>query len=118
MRENFVNWLRERVPPARWEQIWWIAPATTLLLLPIGLPLLWLVQMIGWYVFQWDGEGRAVQGLMLFAVTSGVVVGSVVLWSVRAAQLAPENLRRAQWLARFAIPGPFLTLLVLFWTAT
>jgi hypothetical protein len=41
---------------------------------------------------------------MLFAVTSGVVVGSVVLWSVKEAQLAPNSLRRAQWLARFAVP--------------
>lgn len=118
MRENFVNWLRERVPPNRWQQIWWIAPAIILLLLPIGLPLLRLVEIIGRFVIEWDGEGRAAQGLMLFAITGGVVVGSVVLWSVKAAQLTPDNLRRAQWLARFAIPGPFLTLLILFWIAS
>jgi hypothetical protein len=112
MREGFINWLRERVPPHRWDQIWWIAPTITLLLLPIGVPLLRLIGMIGWY-----GAPRATQGLMLFAVTSGVVVGSVVLWSVKDAQLVPDKLRRAQWLARLAVIGPFLTILAMFWIA-
>ena len=112
MREEFVNWLRERVPADWWDRIWWIAPAMTLLLLPVGVPLLRLSGEIGWY-----GAPRATQGLIVFALTSGVVVGSVVLWSARKAHLAPDNLRRAQWLARVAVLGPLLTLLVMFWIA-
>lgn len=114
MREKFVDWLRERVAPDRWEQIWWIAPAITLLLLPVGAPLLWLCGIVGGYV-GWYGVGRAHQGLALFALTSGVVIGSVVLWSAKAAQLTPNILRRAEWLARVAVIGPLLTLFVMFW---
>jgi len=112
MREEFVNWLRERVPTNWWDQIWWIAPTITLLLLPIGVPLLWLSGMVGLY-----GAPRATQGLMVLALTSGVGVGCVVLWCVKDAQLAPDSLRRAQWLARLAVLGPLLTLLVMFWIA-
>jgi len=112
MREEFVNWLRERVPPDWWERIWWIAPAVTLLLLPVGVPLLRLSGMIGW-----NGAPRATQGLIVFALTSGAVIGSVVLWSAREARLGLDSLRRAQWLARLAVLGPLLTLLVMFWIA-
>jgi hypothetical protein len=112
MREEFVKWLRERVPTIWWDQIWWIAPTITLLLLPIGVPVLWLSGMMGWY-----GAARATQGLMVLALTSGVGVGCVVLWSVKDAELAPDNLRRAKWLARLAVLGPLLTLLVMFWIA-
>jgi hypothetical protein len=112
MRKEFVNWLRERVPPDWWERIWWIAPAITLLLLPVGVPLLRISGIIGWY-----GAPRATQGLMELALTSGVIIGSVVLWTAKEAQLSPASLRRAQWLARLAILGPLLTLLVMFWIA-
>ena len=112
MREELVNWLRERVRPDWWDRMWWIAPAMTLLLLPVGVPLLRLSGMIGW-----DGAPRATQGLMVFALTSGVVIGLVVLWSASAAHLSPIYLRRAQWLARLAVLGPLLTLLVMFWIA-
>ena len=112
MRERLVNWLRERVPPNRWNQIWWQAPAMTLLLLPVGLPLIWLLEILGW-----DNDGRASQGLALLAVTSGPVVGLVVLWSAKHAQLDPHNLRLSLWLARLAVVGPFLTILALVWLA-
>lgn len=108
-RRRFVNWLRGHVPPERWEQVWWLTPALTLLLLPVGAPILQLLMRLGW-----DGAPRATQGLMVLSVLSGVAVGSVVLWSVKEAGLEPGAYNRAQWLARFAILGPFLTLLVMF----
>ena len=110
MRQEFINWLRERVPPDRWNQIWWVAPAMTLLLLPVGALLLQLARMTGWY-----GAARATQGLMVLAITSGIVIGLVVLWSVNLAELDSQILRRSQWLARFAVLGPLLTLLLMFW---
>lgn len=111
-RRDFVSWLRERVPPERWDQVWWLAPLIFLLLLPVGAAILQVLGRLGWY-----GAPRATQGLMLFSVVGGLVVGSVVLWSVREADLEPHALNRAQWLARFAVLGPFFTLVIMFWIA-
>jgi hypothetical protein len=100
------------VPPNRWEQVWWAAPAVILLLLPLGSLVLRLLALLGW-----AGAPRATQGLMLLSVFGGVVVGSLILWSVRDAGLEPRFCQRVQWLARFAVVGPFLTLAVMFWIA-
>ncbi len=111
-RREFINWLRERVPPERWEQVWWLAPTVMLLLLPVGAAILQVLGRLGWY-----GAPIATQGLMLFSVVGGAVVGAVELWSIREADLEPHALNRAQWLARFAVVIPFLTLVVMFWIA-
>lgn len=111
-RQLFVDWLRASVPPGRWEQVWWAAPAVTLLMLPLGALALRILGLLGW-----DGAPRATQGLMLLSVFGGVVVGSLILWSVRDAGLEPRLRHRVQWLARFAVVGPFLTLAVMFWIA-
>lgn len=111
-RQLCINWMRANVPPDRWEQVWWLAPTISLLLLPVGAAILQVLGRFGWY-----GATRATQGLMLLSVVGGLVVGSVVLWSVREANLEPHALNRAQWLARFAVLGPFFTLLILFWIA-
>lgn len=112
MRQHFISWLHERVPNQKWEQVWWLAPTITLLLLPVGTATLQVLRILGWY-----GAPRAMQGLMLLSVMSGLVVGSVVLWSVKEANLDPDALNRTQWLARLAVLGPFFTLLVMFWIA-
>lgn len=111
-RQQFVGWLHERVPEERWEQVWWLAPTITLLLLPVGAAILQVLGRLGWY-----GAARATQGLMLLSVVGGLVVGSLALWSVREAGLEPHGLRRAQWLARLAVLGPLFMLLVMFWIA-
>jgi len=111
-RGQFISWLRGHVPSERWEQVWWVAPTITLLLLPMGAFVLRLLGILGWY-----GAPQATQGLMLFSVICGLVVGSVVLWSVQEAGLDPQALNRAQWLARLTVLGPFFTLLVMFWIA-
>lgn len=111
-KREFVGWLRERVPPGRWEQVWWLAPTSTLILLPVGAAILQILARLGWY-----GAARTTQGLMLLAVVGGPVIGSLVLWSVREADLEPQVLNRAQWLARLAVLGPVFTLLIMFWIA-
>ena len=70
--------------------------------------MLRLLGILGWY-----GAPLATQGLMLFSVICGLVVGSVVRCSVREAGLEPHALNRAQWLARLTVLGPFVTLLVM-----
>lgn len=100
-KREFVGWLRERVPPGRWQQVWWLAPTITLFLLPVGTSILQVLARLGWY-----GAARTTQGLMLLSLISGPVVGSLVLWSVREADLEPHSLNRAQWLARLAVLGP------------
>lgn len=109
MRQQFVRWLREHVPHERWEQMWWLAPAGTLLLLPLGAPLLQVLAWLGWH-----GAPRATQSLMLLAILGGVVVGGLVLWSVEEAGLDSAILNRARWMGRFAVIGPLLTLLIIF----
>jgi hypothetical protein len=112
IRRQFISWLRERVPPKRWEQVWWLAPTMILLLLPVGAAILQILGQLGWY-----GAPQATQGLMLLSVVSGLIVGSVILWTVKEAGLEPRAVSRAQWLARLAVLGPFFTLLVMFWIA-
>jgi hypothetical protein len=111
-RHLFIDGLHANVPSDRWEQFWWLAPTVTLLMLPVGAMVLRVLGLLGWY-----GAPRATQGLMLLSIVSGVAVGSLVLWSVEEAGLAPRLLYRVQWLARFAVVGPFLTLALLFWIA-
>ena len=111
-KREFVGWLRERVPPERWEQVWWLAPTIALILLPVGAAILQVLARLGLY-----GAARMTQGLMLFSLVGGLVVGSLVLWSVREADLEPKALNRAQWLARLAVLGPVFTLLIMFWIA-
>jgi hypothetical protein len=111
-RRIFVNWLQANVPPWRWEQIWWLAPSFTLLMLPLGTLVLRILGALGW-----DGVPRATQGLMLLSVLSGLVVGSLTIWSAGEAGLNSRLFYRVQWLARFAVVGPFLTLAVIFWIA-
>ncbi|HWT01741.1 MAG TPA: hypothetical protein VN256_15955 [Pyrinomonadaceae bacterium] len=111
LRRRFVVWTRERVPPEWWERTWWLAPALTLALIPVGLPVL---LALGW-LFNWAGVARASQGLILLAVVSGPVLGFLVLWSIKEADLEPQAQKRSAWLARLAIPGPLLTILTVFW---
>ncbi len=111
-RGQFIGWLRGHVPSESWEQVWWVTPTLTLLLLPVGAFVLRLLGILGWH-----GAPEATQGLVLFSVICGLVVGSVMLWSVREAGLDPHALNRAQWLARLTVLGPFFTLLVMFWIA-
>lgn len=105
----FLQWLRARVPPERWEQLWWSAPTLAMLLLPAGSVVLRLLGMLGW-----AGAPRATQGLIVLSVLGGFIVGSVILWSAQEAELIPPTLRRVQWLGRFAFAVPLLTLLILF----
>ena len=111
-RRKFVEWLRANVPTKRWEQVWWLVPTTILLLLPVGALALYILGLIGW-----DGAPIATQGLMFFSVVGGVTVGTLILWSVGEAELEPKLLSRVQWLARFTVVGPFLTLFTMFWIA-
>lgn len=110
MREDFVEFLRKLVPQSWWSRIWWLAPLTCLLLIPLGLLVLEGLTVLGWV-----GAPRAMQGLMLFAIVAGPVVGSAVLLTVRKARLNDRRERVALWLARLAIPGPLATVLLLFW---
>lgn len=110
LRNRFVAWLRSRIPASKWEQAWWLAPALALAILPIGFAGLFVLELIGW-----AGTGRAGQGLALLALLSGPIVGLLILWSIREAGLKTRSRVRAEWLARFAILGPLLTLLILFW---
>jgi hypothetical protein len=105
-RVSFVEWLRGRVPPERWESLWWAAPAAAALLLPLGYPLLYAIGYAGW-----RGVGRATQGLMLFSVACGFVVGALVLWSCGEAGLGQPALGRARWTAWLALVLPTLALL-------
>jgi hypothetical protein len=109
-RRVFVRWMQIYVPPDWWESIWWVAPAATLALLPLGFSVLALLELLGW-----SGAGRAGQGLILLALSAGFVVGITTLWSIDEAGLKPDKRARAEWLARFAIVGPFLFVLALFW---
>lgn len=65
----------------------------------------------------WPGAGFAIQGLMLLSIVSGPIVGFLVLWAVRQADLKPHIVRRAIWLGWLAIPVPLLLVLTLFWLA-
>jgi hypothetical protein len=112
-RQLFINWLHGNVPPDRREQVWWLAPTVTLLLLPVGSMVLRVLGLLGWY-----GAARATQGLILLSLVSGVAVGSLILWSIEEAGLEPRLLYRVKWLARFAVFGPFLTLGAMFWIAS
>src|SRR5687768_1841408 len=100
-RGRFISWLREHVPAERWEQVWWLTPTIILFLLPVGALVVRLLGMLGW-----AGAPEATQGLMLFSVICGFIVGSVLLWSVRESGLEPDALNRARWLARFSVLGP------------
>jgi hypothetical protein len=113
MKHEFINWLRTRVPDERWEQVWLGVPVIVLLLLPIGSLILRALAFVGW-----AGAAQATQGLMLISVAGGVIVGSLVLWSAQDAHLDPSSYQRVLWLGRFAIVGPFLTLLIMFWVAS
>src|SRR2546423_11202147 len=107
-RRLFLLWLKSHVPSAWWEHIWWLAPLATLAIIPLGQPTLYLLGLLGW-----AGAGRAMQGLILLAVTGGLVVGATVLWSIREANLEPRLYNRALWLARLSVIGPLLTVLIL-----
>lgn len=111
-RKMLVNWLRLNVPPERWVQMWWLTPIILLLALPVGALVLRILGLLGW-----DGVGRATQALILLSVVASIVVGSFILWSVEEAELEPRLHRRVQWLARFAVVGPILTLGIMFWIA-
>lgn len=108
-RKLFVLWLKSHLPSAWWKHIWWLAPLATLAIIPLGQPTLYLLGLLGW-----TEVGRAMQGLILLAVTSGLVVGATVLWSIREANLEPRIFNRALWLARLSVVGPLLTVLILF----
>jgi len=107
-RVRFVEWLREYVPEDKWESLWWMAPAATVLLLPLGYILLRVLGYAGW-----QGVGRAAQGLMLFSVASGLVVGTLVLWSCGEAGLSRRSLGRTRWVSWLALVLPSLTVLTM-----
>jgi hypothetical protein len=107
-RTEFVDWLRTNVPVQRWESVWWQFSVFILLMLPIGVPVLYLIGFLGW-----NGVGRATQGLMMASVVGGVTIGPFVLFCVEQAGLRPIQVHRAKWLARLAIIGPFLELLIM-----
>ena len=108
-RVRFVEWLREYVPDDEWESFWWMAPAATIVLLPSGYILLRVLGYAGW-----TGVGRAAQGLMLFSVASGLIVGALVLWSCGEAGLGRRSLVRARRAAWLALLMPALTILTMF----
>ena len=110
-RRQFIVRLREHVPPERWERTWVLAPAVPLLLIPIGVTA---IVIAGW-LLNWYGMARAAQGVILLAIVSGPIVGSIVLWSIDEAGLDRQSYHWSVWLARIAIPGPLLTILVTFW---
>jgi hypothetical protein len=111
-RGQFVSWLREHVPSEKWEKVWWLTPTIILFLLPVGALILRILGILGW-----SGAPQATQGLMLFSVICGFVVGSALLWSVREAGLERHALNRALWLARLSVLGPIFILLLMFWIA-
>ncbi|HLA11147.1 MAG TPA: hypothetical protein VJ023_11215, partial [Pyrinomonadaceae bacterium] len=74
-RRQFIVRLREHVPPERWERTWVLAPAVPLLLIPIGVTA---IVIAGW-LLNWYGMARAAQGVILLAIVSGPIVGSIVL---------------------------------------
>lgn len=110
IRRTFVRWLEENVPPEYWEKVWWVTPLTMILLVPVGSPILYGLEFLGL-----PGGARAIQALMLLTIIGGPVIGFIVLWSVKEANLEPHIRSRAIWLSRLAVPGPFLILLFLFW---
>jgi hypothetical protein len=112
-KQEFVGWLRKKVPRDLWEQVWWQLPIIMLLMLPVGALVLHILGRIGWY-----GAAEATQALMVISVFGGVVVGSIILWCIEEAGLPPLIARRAKWLAGLSIPGPLLTLLLMFWIAS
>jgi hypothetical protein len=110
MRSELVQWLRTKVPVQRWDQVWWQCSVLVLLAIPIGLPILRLLAILGW-----KGAPFAMQGLMLGSILGGPVIGSAVLCFIGEAGLPTSKVHRAKWLAGLAIIGPFLTLLMVFW---
>lgn len=112
-RRQFIDRLREHVPQERWERTWVLAPTVPLALIPVGVTA---IVIAGWLV-NWYGMARAAQGVILLAIVSGPIVGSIVLWSIKEAGLDQRTYHWSAWLARIAIPGPLLTILVIFWLA-
>lgn len=111
-RIEFIQWLRAKIPARRWSRVWWQSSLSMVLMLPFGTPLLLLLGLLGW-----NGAPFAMQGLMLASVLGGLAIGSVVLLCIEAAGLPASEMHRAKWLARVAIIGPVLELLVGFWLA-
>ena len=111
-RIEFIQWLRTKVPARNWSQVWWLSSLSMVLMLPIASPVLLLLGLLGW-----NGAPFAMQGLMLASVLGGVAIGSVVLLCIEAAGLPAKEVHRAKWLARLALIGPVLELLVAFWLA-
>jgi len=111
-RIEFIQWLRTKIPARRWSQAWWHSSATILIMLPLGIPALRLLGLLGW-----NGAPFAMQGLMLASVLGGVAIGSVVLWCIEEAGLPAREVHRGKWFARLAIIGPVLELLAGFWLA-
>jgi hypothetical protein len=108
MKRHLIKWLRERVPPSRWEQFWLLTPVTMVLMLPVGSVMLQIIGKLGW-----QGVGRATQGLMVLSVVGGPIAGAVILWCVDESGLNPQLISRTKWLARLAVVLPLLTLLVM-----
>ena len=111
-RIEFIQWLRTKIPARRWSQAWWQSSVTILIILPLGIPGLRLLGLLGW-----NGAPFAMQGLMLASVLGGAAIGSVVLLCIEEAGLPAKEVHRAKWLARLAIIGPVLELLAGFWFA-
>lgn len=112
-KQEFVGWLRQKVPPALWDQVWWQMPIIMLLILPVGALVLYILGHLGWH-----GAAEATQGLMVVSVFGGPIVGAFILWCIEEAGLPPLLVHRAKWLACLSIPGPFLMLFFMSWIAT
>ena len=76
------------------------------------MPALDLLSWLGWL-----GAAEAMQGLMVIAIVSGPIVGVFILLVVKRALIGARSERLAIWLACIAIPGPLLTVLLIFWLA-
>ncbi len=104
-RNEVIDLLRNAIP----ERVWFGIPLTGILLLPIGLPLLYVLGILGL-----QESPRLTQALMIFSVLYGPLVGAATLFLIRHSNVSLRRTDVAQWLARLSIVSPILMLLTLF----
>lgn len=105
----FVQFLRNLIPNKYWEIVWWIVPLSAIFVLPVGLPVTYVLTMA-----ELDGAPRLTQLLILSSVFYGPVSGTLVLLLVKHAGLSVKSVGRISWLARIAVVTPVLIILTLF----
>ena len=106
IQKYVMDLLKGFVPSSLWKVFWIVLPASALILLPVGLPVLLVLAQLGI-----NEAPRWTQLLMLFSVTYGPICGLATLWLVRHSGIPANTMNASLWLGRFAVVLPLLMLL-------